>query len=227
MKQYIKMKLKDVINRILDTPSNRKEDILRKAFQAYDKWGLRRGDYLEFGVYKGDSFIAACKLAKNIKSSVKLFAFDSFEGLPTGLLSREKQLFKPEQYQCSLEGFKRNLYMNGVDPNSDNVHIIRGQYNEVLNHDLRESIGISHAAIVMIDCDLYESAKNALDFITEFVHTGTIILFDDWYCFGGDPNLGVRRALLEWLDENPNINTIFWDRFGLSGIAYFVQKTGE
>src|SRR5687767_14085356 len=43
----------------------------------------RLGDYLEFGVYNGTSLLAACRqtAAMNL-SHMRLFGFDSFEGLP-------------------------------------------------------------------------------------------------------------------------------------------------
>jgi len=57
----------------------------------------------------------------------------------------------------------------------------------------------------MIDCDLYSSAKQALDFCAPLIVGQTIIFFDDW---GGGTsldkeNLGEKRAFLEFLQANP------------------------
>ena len=37
----------------------------------------------------------------------------------------------------------------------------------------------------MIDCDLYESARTALDSMIPYVEDGCIILFDEWYAYRG------------------------------------------
>jgi len=62
--------------------------------------------------------------------------------------------------------------------------------------------------MVMIDCDLYESTKDVLKFITNLVHNGTIIIFDDWYVFKSNPEKGQQYACIEWLNNNPNIKLI-------------------
>src|SRR6266568_3789708 len=51
----------------------------RKVF-AYVRDHNVPGDYLEFGVFRGQSFIMACNLGLDL--DMRFFAFDSFEGLP-------------------------------------------------------------------------------------------------------------------------------------------------
>ena len=41
------------------------------------------GDIFEFGVFKGASLVAVALLLKEMKSSKKIYGFDSFEGFPT------------------------------------------------------------------------------------------------------------------------------------------------
>ena len=38
-------------------------------------------------------------------------------------------------------------------------------------------------------------ARLALNFITPTLHDGSVIIFDEWYQFHGNPNLGGQRAL--------------------------------
>ena len=65
--------------------------------------------------------------------------------------------------------------------------------------------------MIMIDCDLYESTVPVLEFITDLVQQGTIIVFHDWFRFKGDPNCGEQKACREWLDQHPEIELIeFW-----------------
>jgi hypothetical protein len=84
------------------------------------------------------------------------------------------------------------------------VEIVSGWFNETLNEETLRKYRLKHAAIVHIDSDLYESAKLALTFLKPLLVDGTIIIFDNWYNFKGNPNLGEQRAFKEWLDENPN-----------------------
>ena len=57
------------------------------------------------------------------------------------------------------------------------------------------------AAVIYVDCDLYESTVPVLKFIKPFLQRGTIIVFDDWNCFHGDPDRGERRAFKEFMDK--------------------------
>lgn len=56
------------------------------------------------------------------------------------------------------------------------------------------------AAALHIDCDLYESTEVALSFVGPLLVDGTILIFDDWYCFKGNPDLGEQRAFKEWAE---------------------------
>jgi hypothetical protein len=44
-----------------------------------------------------------------------------------------------------------------------------------------------------------------LNFIKPFLQPGTIIVFDDWNCFIGDPEKGERRAWAEFTAANPHL----------------------
>ena len=63
----------------------------------------------------------------------------------------------------------------------------------------------SKAAVIYVDCDLYKSTVPVLKFIVPFLQRGTIIVFDDWNCFYGDPELGERKAWSEFLSANPHL----------------------
>jgi len=58
------------------------------------------------------------------------------------------------------------------------------------------------AAVVHIDCDLYESTKTVLDALTPTLQDGTVVLFDDWFHYRGNPNKGEARAFHEFLENH-------------------------
>ena len=53
-------------------------------------------------------------------------------------------------------------------------------------------------AIVNIDGDLYESAKDALDIVKDHIQVGTVLLFDDYNAYCADNRAGERRAFREF-----------------------------
>ncbi len=56
----------------------------------------------------------------------------------------------------------------------------------------------------MIDCDLYLSTKEALDFCGPLIQDVAIIFFDDWHARELDKrDMGEKRAFEEFLKENP------------------------
>jgi len=213
-----------------------------KAAMSFVTWNQIEGDYLEFGVWEGRSFAAAYHalmfyrnghLAAGYDSpeyrrwkenTPRFFAFDSFEGLPAGPGSRHVD-YQAGAYQCSEERFRANLAASGV--NLKNVVTVRGLYNESLNAATKVKHGLRKAAVVMIDCDLYESTVPVLDFITDLVGQGTILIFDDWFRFRGSPEYGEQRACREWLAKNPQLELIEYWREGPQAVSFIVNMKNQ
>lgn len=198
------------------------EEMLKQALEFVAFNGVK-GDYLEFGVWKGRSFTRAFNIWKFLfadkgqLSAMRFYAFDSFEGLPQA--SGE---FKKGDYACSEVGFKNHLVAGGVD--LQRVEIVKGWYNQVLNEETKKKLPIKSAAVVFIDCDIYESAVPVLNFITDYIVDGTILIFDDWFCFGGHANKGEQRAFGEWLAKNPQWRAVEYQRFNWRGNSFIIQR---
>ncbi len=205
------------------TSMNRKEFVLSQAMElaAFSNIG---GDYLEFGVWKGGSMMTAFHMARRSGGlkGMRFFGFDSYEGLPekTGLDTTSAQFAKGE-YACSLEQVTANLKKNKVD--LARVRLVKGWYDKTLNEATRTQESLHRAAVVYIDCDLYESTVPVLQFLTPIVADGTIIIFDDWNCFNARPDMGERRAFQEWLNANPHITAQDFHRFGWSGHSFILN----
>jgi hypothetical protein len=192
------------------------------------KRGRSCGDYLEFGTYRAQSFIAFIRAAEkyNVKD-MRFFGFDSFEGLPetatcpapTG--ETAETAFAAGNYACSLDDFRSILRTNDVD--MSRVTLIPGFYRDSLTESLKSELSIESAGIVNIDCDIYESTVDVLSFITGFVRTGTLLLFDDWLAYSGHPFRGEQRACYEWLESNPQFHLTEYFKYRRTGTAFMVS----
>ncbi|MEJ0042431.1 MAG: TylF/MycF/NovP-related O-methyltransferase [Rhizomicrobium sp.] len=179
------------------------------------------GDYLEFGVFRGGAFIESYHALRQafeqrigaaqhfngtaadsaerraIWNRLRFFAFDSFEGLPElqGIDKRSRD-FAQGQYAAGVDEFLDNVTANGVP--ADKVICVPGWFDQTCNAATIEKYKLTKAAVIWIDCDLYHSTKSVLDFIPPLLQDGTVIIFDDWYSFRGNPRLGEQRAFAEW-----------------------------
>ncbi len=218
--------LKPLSQRSLGIPRDHKEEIMGTFMQALTWWDLPPGDYLEFGVYRGRSFIYAYEQAKRFNLNMHFYAFDSFQGLPQ-VRGHDKKYSRLSQgdYSCDEKSFKKILVENNIDLNA--VTIVPGFYDVTLKEKTKEELNLRRAAIVWIDCDVYESTKPVLDFITDYLTAGSIIAFDDWLLFCGDPNAGEMRAAREWLEKNRHIRLVEFKQFGLFGQSFIVQIEDE
>ena len=179
------------------------------------------GDYLEFGVYQGASFISSyCWLNhqfhsrssldvggvnqdadKNHRMSIwnnmRFFAFDSFEGLPElSVDDKATHDFQKGQYACSAEKFRDNVIAKGVP--EQKLHLVKGFFDKTCTEETHVKHKLEKASIIWIDADLFSSTRDVLAFITPLIQDGTVIVFDDWFSFRGNPKLGIQKAFYEW-----------------------------
>lgn len=165
----------------------------RKVF-AHVAGSTIQGDYLEFGVYRGTSFISAFKHAQEHRlREMRFFAYDSFAGLPND----EGELFRSGDLKIPEVLFRRMIEKAGVD--LSRCEVVPGFYRQSLTDEHKRAAHLTKAAVIHIDCDLYTSTREVLRFVEDLVDAGTVIVFDDWYIFGGDPQEhGEAKAFVEW-----------------------------
>ncbi len=151
------------------------------------------GHFLEFGVYRGTSFITFWHLAQKFGlSSMRFFGFDSFAGLP----GAEGPVWKPGMFACSRERASKLIVKGGVDWRS--FVLVEGLYEKSLVPELKRTLGLTKAALIHVDCDLCTSTKTVLAWIEDLVDVGTVLLFDEWGCFPDGSESGERRAFSDW-----------------------------
>jgi len=190
-----------------------------------------RGDYLEFGTFRGQSFTAFSRAAEKYGvNDMRFFGFDSFEGLPeTTTCGPPKPGGSPDafaagNYACSRDEFEATLTKNGVDMTK--VTLIPGFYSDSLTGSLKTRLAIDRAGIVNVDCDIYESTVDVLSFVTDYLRTGSLLLFDDWLAYA-HPFRGEQKACHEWLTENPQIYLTEYFKYTETGVAFIVTILSE
>jgi O-methyltransferase len=220
----IKQRLNKYLLQIgLKKSRSRKKPFLDAAWEYVEKVRLP-GDYFEFGVYHGESFVESYRsyrsvqkkflktVSKKRKSNIDsrtFYAFDSFEGLPQPLPGEQKH-FKKGQFHTTKSTFLKSLKRARIDLRC--VDITQGWYKNSLNPVLAQRLREKKArvAIAYIDCDIYESTLDALLFLDEFLQPGSLIAFDDYFSLRGDPSAGQIRAIREFLRGNTRWKFIEW-----------------
>ncbi|MGH9348602.1 MAG: TylF/MycF/NovP-related O-methyltransferase [Vicinamibacterales bacterium] len=159
------------------------------------------GDYLEFGVYNGTSLTCMYReLVSFGLDDVRLFGFDSFQGLPPDAHLEDEGRWRPGSCCSSLSFTTAVLESEGVD--RSRVTLVPGWFRDTLNARTIRRHGIRKASIVMIDCDLYSAARDALEFCGPLIGDHALLLFDEYRPYGLDGKLaGERRAFDEFLAD--------------------------
>ena len=183
------------------------------------------GDYYEFGLYRGYTFWAAQDAANRVGlRTMRFFGFDSFEGLPTVEgADGDAAIFIPGDYSCTKTEVANHLTEHGFDWSRG--HLIEGFFDESLNDALRSDLSMAPAAAVMIDCDLYQSTVPVLSFIEPLLQQGTVLVFDDWHCFGGGDDRGEPRAFAEFLARHPRWRAEVLTDYPTYGRVFMIHET--
>lgn len=136
--------------------------------------------------------------------NIRFVAFDSFEGIPgdQGSVDTFYHAFPEGSYACGEDEFLANMDRCMLDRSK--ILTVPGFFDTTLTPETAARIGLKEIAVAHIDSDLYSSAKLALDFCTPFFRDGSIVIFDEWFQFRGNPFLGERLAFTEWQAQNPD-----------------------
>jgi O-methyltransferase len=174
------------------------------------------GDYAEFGVLEGRTFVEAWYAARRHGlDHMRLHAYDSFEGLPdVGGVDRGGP------FQSGQFASPRAVFDDVTSPVPDaRKTVIQGFYDATLPQAEKRPV-----AIAWVDCDLYESTVPVLDFLTDQLQDGSVLIFDDWFCFHGRPDRGEQRACGEWLEAHPEIRLVPYRDFHWAGRSFLVNR---
>jgi len=130
--------------------------------------GNKTIQYLEFGVYRGESI----KYISSINSDVasRFIGFDTFEGLPEDWIEFSR-IVKSKTFST-----------NGVVPQTDDerVSFVKGLFQETLPAFIREYRTCGQL-VIHNDSDLYSATMYVLTYANDIIVPGSIIIFDEFY----------------------------------------------
>ena len=186
------------------------------------------GDYAEFGCNGGMTFVLAFQNSQKFshaKFPRKLWAFDSFQGLPEQRDQRDshpswvKGLLKTSQDEfvriCTGAEIPRSAYQ-----------MIPGFYeNTIGNGATTPAANLpDDIALAYIDCDLYSSTQSVLEFLSSRMKHGMILAFDDYYCYSSSAASGERLALLDYARSvKDRFQFIPFVQYSYAGMSFVVE----
>ena len=176
--------------------------------------------FFEFGCSSGRTFSAALLAAKYFRMPLDAYAFDSFEGLPE-TNKDEDGIFRAGSFCTKLDQF-RKIIKKRIKVDLPEKNIIKGFYNQSLTKQLAQGLP-RKVGFVHIDVDLYSSTVTVLEFIKDHLANGTVVLFDDWYCFPPGKEMGEKKALKEFLKKYPQFQFSEWKNYSGFGKSFFVS----
>ena len=197
---------------------------IKKAFYFTGLEQLE-GDYMEFGVFTGSSFVCAMRCHKSLaflgEIKTKFYGFDSFAGF--GEVSQDDM--HPFYHTSTFSTHQEKVIGNIKNKAKDlAVEIIPGFFEDTLKDRTAKSLGIKKARVVLIDCDLKRPAELALEFIEPVLQQGTIVIMDDFYSYKGSEEKGLSGAFGDFCKRYPDIAWRKVYDYGYGGVAYIVSK---
>ena len=183
-----------------------------------------QGYYFEFGCHEANTMRLAWKHSRFLFDWTYV-AFDSFEGFPEIAEIDRQEIWAQGKCATPEDQFHKMVVDAGMP--ADRLITVKGFYDRSLTPELRDRLLPGKAAVIYVDCDLYASTVDVLDFIVDFLQIGTIIVFDDWNCFWADPQRGERRAWTEFLARNPELAFEAFHADAMAKSFVFVGQTGR
>ena len=192
-----------------------KENTLVDKYKCYALWQLveqvssLKGVIIEVGCWKGGSGILLAKKAELENLQTYVYLFDTFSGIVKAG-PKDSNYTDGEHSNASKEDVIQLQRKAKID-----AFIIKGVFPEDSSYCIKDDkIRLCH-----IDVDVYQSAKDAFEWVWKRVVSGGIVVFDD---YGFQTCSGVRKFVDEIKDNHDNIFI-----HNLNGQAIIIKKDGD
>lgn len=141
--------------------------LLRFALPALD-----HGDIVEFGSYKGGSAIFMASLLREFGSKAKVFALDTYAGMPETDSVRDMH-HQGDFQDTSIDEFRDAIRRSGLEAW---VEPVQGVFTDTFPGLVASGRPI---ALAHVDCDIYEGVKYGIEASKPWMVDGAYFVFDD------------------------------------------------
>ena len=168
------------------------------------------GDVAECGVYRGSSLVPMAIYLRQKGSPKKVLGFDSFEGFPESIqidLELGGANLDSDKKVGGLSETSLELVQSKVDRfHLTNVELVKGYFNESLERYRDHQFSFVH-----LDCDMYSSYKECLEFFYPALTSNGVLLLDEY----NDPAWpGCNKAVDDFLLGKPEkVQSIVCDNY--------------
>jgi len=190
------------------------------AFKALRFNGIG-GDYAEFGSWGGKTFAHAYRESRRHGHTARLWAFDSFQGFPEPRGGDEHPEWSEGKMAITLDEFHAACARNGIPREAYTA--VPGFYEETIAR-MAPDEEPADIALAYVDCDLYSSAKTALEFLRPRLKHGMIVAFDDWFCWSATQLSGERKAMLELAAADDRWEWAPYVQYGWHGQSFVIES---
>lgn len=131
------------------------------------------GDVIEMGVFEGQTTIAMANVLKRVESSKRIYACDTYAGLPYDGIEDIDDMLKAGECTASFEKFWNNIVDAGVE---DYVIPVPGLVEETLYSKLADK----EFCFGFLDMDLYKPTSFATRYFLPRLNLGGIVGYHDY-----------------------------------------------
>lgn len=194
------------------------------------------GCYVEFGVASGNSMRAA-EIAERRSHSYSLgiqrvrrlmYGFDTFRDFASTSREDLHPAWSGSKFTQSKEFVERRFQRHTARVKLyalDMTAVTDPQGSPLISVDAY--IPDETIAVALFDMDLGEPTFRALQWIEPKIRSGSMLIFDEFLAFGGDPNLGESGALTRFLARHTDISLRQFGQYGDGGVVYQVTRSND
>jgi O-methyltransferase len=168
---------------------------------------LDEGNIIEIGVWRGGTGALIAKKAKLSNIKEKVYLCDTFQGVVKA--SKNDSSYLGGEHSDTNKEMVKNLLYNQML--LDNVEILEGIFPEETEDKVKDlKFRLCH-----IDVDVYQSAKDIVDWVWDKMVSGGVIIFDD---YGFNTCNGITKYVNEQFSAKDKICL-----YNINGHAIFIK----
>jgi len=170
------------------------------------------GAFVEFGIYQGHWIKRLFDMTERAELSDRnIWGFDSFKGLSQPHPAYDTSFWKEGMYAASRTEVEKNLNI----AERPRIKLVEGFFSDSLKG--QEAASLRDVAFARIDCDIYAPTVECLEFLSQRLAHGAVLMFDDWT---HNIECGEAKAFAEWVSTVPHLRFEFlclgpWDHLYL------------